>query len=135
MKKRTSPHIARTALVLCVVLVAAPLSARGFGAMNYSKPVGINLKAQTYRDGVYTGTADAYRPGLTVAVSVQNGKVTSVKVTEHHEDGRRFYDFPIQVIPPAIVKAQNTKVDAVSGATATSYGIMAAVEKALAGAK
>ncbi len=100
MKKTTWIYLARAALVLSVALVAVPLSGRGFGAMNYSKPVGINLKNQTYRDGVYTGTANAYRPGLTVAVTVQGGKV-----------------------------------DAVSGATATSYGIMAAVEKALAGAK
>jgi uncharacterized protein with FMN-binding domain len=35
------------------------------------------------------------------------------------------------LIPEAIVAHQSTDVDAVSGASATSYGIMAAVEDAL----
>jgi len=123
-------RFARTAIIACFALAPLLLS-----AANYAKPVGIDLSAQTFRDGVYTGTALAYHPGLTVAVTVKAGKVLSVKVTAHNEVGRRFYDYPIQVIPGAIVKAQKTKVDAVSGASATSYGIMAAVENALAKAK
>lgn len=135
MKFGNKTRLARTSLVLCLALAALPLAARGMGAANYSKPAGIDLSAQNFKDGVYTGTAIAYRPGLTVSVTVKNGKVSSVKVTEHNEDGRRFYEYPIQVIPAAIVKAQSTKVDAVSGASATSYGIMVAVENALAGAR
>ncbi len=135
MKFTQKTRFAHTALIMCLVLASLPLSARGMGTADYAKPAGIDLSAQNFKDGVYTGTAIAYRPGLTVSVTVKNGKVSSVKVTEHHEDGRRFYEYPIQVIPTAIIKAQNTKVDAVSGASATSYGIMAAVENALAGAR
>jgi uncharacterized protein with FMN-binding domain len=63
---------------------------------------------------------------------VKEGKVASIKVVDHNEVDSRFYALPIKAIPAAIVKKQSTKVDVVSGATSTSYGIMAAVEDALA---
>jgi len=135
MKFGNKTRFARAVLVVCLALASLPVAARGMGAANYAKPAGIDLSASIFRDGVYTGTAIAYRPGLTVSVTVQNGKVSLVKVTDHNEDGRRFYEYPIQVIPAAIVKAQNTKVDVVSGASATSCGIMVAVENALVGAR
>ena len=135
MKFTQKTRFARVVVIVRLVLAALPLSARGMGSADYAKPAGIDLSAQNFKDGVYTGTAIAYRPGLTVSVTVKNGKVSLVKVTEHNEDGRRFYEYPIKVIPTAIVKTQNTKVDAVSGASATSYGIMAAVENALANAR
>jgi len=62
---------------------------------------------------------------------VEKGKVVQVRVVAHSEVGDRFFSTPIRVIPGQIVKKQSTAVDAVSGATATSYGIMAAVEDAL----
>jgi NosR/NirI family transcriptional regulator, nitrous oxide reductase regulator len=113
---------------------AMPLAAHG-GAAYYSKPLGIDLSAQTYKDGSYRGTAIGFREGLTVEVTVKGGKVTAVKVIDHNEVNSRFYAYPIQVIPSAIVKKQSTELDAVSGASATSYGIMCAVENALENAK
>jgi len=121
----------------CAVLALAtsmPLAAHG-GASNYSKPAGVDLSAQSYKDGSYQGTAVGFRDGLRVEVTVKGGKVTAVKVIDHNEVNRRFYDYPIKVIPVAIVKKQSTDLDAVSGASATSYGIMAAVENALEKAK
>jgi len=129
-------QIIKGAFIIAVVVMTLPISAfgRSSSSSNYAHPLGIDLSTKKLKDGMYTGTANAYNPGLTVAVTVVGGKVTGIKVTEHNEDGRRFYDYPIQVIPSAIIKKQNTKVDAVSGASATSYGIMAAVENALVNA-
>ena len=87
-----------------------------------------------YKDGTYTGTGTGYRPGLTVSVVVKDDKIVSVQLLSTN-DSRGFYETPAQVIPEEIVKSQSTKVDAVSGATRSSNGIMMAVEDALAQAK
>jgi len=85
----------------------------------------------TLKDGVYNGTADAYGPGLTVQVKVENGRVTNVAVVSHNEDKPRYYQYPMEVIPEEIVEGQTLDVDLVSGATATSAGIVNAVIDAL----
>jgi len=105
------------------------------GRSGYAKVEGVDLTQGLYQDGTYTGTGAGFRPGLTVEVKVEKGKVVRVKVTTHAEIGSRFYDPPIRLIPSQIVREQSTSVDVVSGATATSYGIMAAVEDALKKAK
>ena len=51
------------------------------------------------------------------------------------KSGRQFYQAPIRLIPADIVDEQQTEVDVVSGATATSKAIMAAVEEAVNKAK
>lgn len=87
-----------------------------------------------YVDGTYTGTADGYRPGLTVEVVIENGYIASVEVIAHNEKNERFYGEPVQLIPQEIVAAQSTDVDIVTGATFTSNGIKNAVNNALANA-
>jgi uncharacterized protein with FMN-binding domain len=125
-------RVARAAAILTALAIAAvaPLAAHRSGV--YSKPKGLDLSSATYQDGTYTGSADGFRPGIEVEVTVKEGKVASIKVVDHNEVDSRFYALPIKAIPSAIVKKQSTKVDVVSGATSTSYGIMAAVEDALA---
>jgi uncharacterized protein with FMN-binding domain len=83
------------------------------------------------KDGVYTGEATGYRPGLQVSVEIKNNSIISVDVTDHNEVNQRFYSTPINVIPPAIVENQSLEVDMVSGATFTSVGIVNAVKDAL----
>ncbi|MGI6661946.1 MAG: FMN-binding protein [Bacillota bacterium] len=51
-----------------------------------------------------------------------------------HDESPGIADPALNGVPKAIVEKQSVKVDAVSGATFTSQGIMEAVEKALAGA-
>lgn len=83
-------------------------------------------------DGTYTATGLGLKE-LEVAVTVQDGKITEVKVVRHDETPG-ISDPAISKVPKAIVDKQSVKVDVVSGATFTSEGIMEAVEKALAGA-
>jgi uncharacterized protein with FMN-binding domain len=87
-----------------------------------------------YIDGTYTGTADGYRPGLTLEVVIENGYISSVEVIAHNEKNERFYGEPVEVIPQEIIAAQSTDVDIVTGATFTSTGIKNAVNNALANA-
>ena len=77
-----------------------------------------------------TGEAEGYGGPLKVAVTVEDGKITQVRVTEHKETegvGTKAID----TLPDAIVQANSTQVDVVAGATYTSKAILAAVDNAL----
>lgn len=85
-------------------------------------------------DGTYEGTGEGLFGPIKVSVTVQGGKIAEVKVLEHGEtDGMA--DPAISGVPKAIVEKQDPDVDAVSGATFTSKGIVEAVKNALKGAK
>lgn len=81
-------------------------------------------------DGVYAGSADGIGGPLAVSVTVAGGKIADVQVTEHNETAG-ISDPAIEQIPQAIVAAQSTDVEAVSGATVTSTAIKDAVADAL----
>lgn len=88
-------------------------------------------KAADYEVGEnqYIGKARG-NSDLTVRVTYVDGVITAVEVVENNETpgvGSRAID----VIPGAIVAANSTDVDIVSGATLTSNGIIAAVNDAL----
>ncbi|MBO4508334.1 MAG: FMN-binding protein, partial [Spirochaetaceae bacterium] len=80
--------------------------------------------------GTYIGTAKGRNGEVAVNVTVTGGKIASVVVTKH-EETPGVADPAITGIPAAIVKAQSTKVDAISGATLTSDAIKNAVDNAL----
>ncbi|MCX7711950.1 MAG: 4Fe-4S binding protein [Clostridia bacterium] len=87
-----------------------------------------------FRDGVYQGTARGRRPGLTVSVTIKEDRIEKIEVVSHRES-KGYFETPVKVIPNEIVSSQSTEVDAVSGATRTSDGIMNAVKDALKKAK
>lgn len=89
------------------------------------------IQGASLKDGTYTGEADGYRPGLRVSVEISNNTITSIEIIEHNEVNSRFYQKALDTIPQAILDNQNTEVDAASGATFTSIGIMNAVNDAL----
>lgn len=103
----------------------------GHHGSNYTVPEGYILSDLELVDGIYQGVADGFRPELMVEVEIVDGVLTRVTVISHNEVGRQYYDTPIKYIPGMIVDSQETIVDSVSGATATSKAIMAAVENAL----
>jgi uncharacterized protein with FMN-binding domain len=88
-----------------------------------------------YADGTYIGEASGYRKHLKVQVTLEGGYITAVDVIEHYEKGAEHYQDAMEQVPAAIVKTQTIGVDAVSGATLTSKGIMDAVRAALEQAK
>ncbi|MGI6149023.1 MAG: FMN-binding protein [Firmicutes bacterium] len=81
-------------------------------------------------DGEYVGSAEGFNGPLTVKVTVSGGTVTDVEVTAH-SDTPGISDGAIKAVPEAIVAGQTADVDAVSGATYTSRGIMNAVKDAI----
>ena len=85
---------------------------------------------QNMQPGTYTATIMAYGGPLTVEVTVSTSAITNVRVTSHVET-LGLSDWPIELIPARIVEHQTLAVDNVTGATVTSFAILAAVEDSL----
>ena len=81
-------------------------------------------------DGTYTGSGTGFRGETEVSVTVKDGTIESVTVTSYQDDERYFSRVESQVIDE-IIAGQTPDVDAVSGATFSSNGIMEAVANAL----
>ena len=82
-------------------------------------------------DGVYTGTGRGFGGDITVEVRFSGGQLTEVKIISDN-DTPGYKEPAINRIPDRMVEEQEIDVDIVSGATATSEGIIAAVRNALA---
>ncbi len=95
------------------------------------EPTPMPINESKYQDGIYQATAEGFRPGLTVEVEILNDKIVRVEVIKHNEVNERYWGRPVEYLPQCIIEAQSTDVEAISGATYTSRGIIAAVDKAL----
>ena len=84
----------------------------------------------TYLDGIYTAEAIGFEGKITVQVTVAEDKITDITILSA-EDEEEYLARAKRVIP-AILEGQNPNVDAVSGATYSSSGILNAVKLALA---
>ncbi len=87
-----------------------------------------------YKDGVYEGTGKGNGGDIKVEVTVEGGNIVSISLTEHSET-EGIYEAAEKGVIEEIIKTQSTEVDAVSGATVTSNGIMEAVADAVKDAK
>lgn len=83
-----------------------------------------------YLDGIYTAEALGFEGQITVQVTVAEDKITDITLLSA-EDEEEYLSRAKQVIP-AILEGQSPNVDAVSGATYSSTGILNAVKLALA---
>ena len=84
----------------------------------------------TYLDGIYTAEAMGFEGKITVQVTVAEDKITDITLLSA-EDEEEYLARARRVIP-AILEGQSPNVDAVSGATYSSTGILNAVKLALA---
>jgi uncharacterized protein with FMN-binding domain/Pyruvate/2-oxoacid:ferredoxin oxidoreductase delta subunit len=92
------------------------------------------VSSGAYKDGTYEGSGTGFRNGTTtVSVTVEGGVISNIEVVSH-QDGRQFFSRAFITICSEIIDSQSTDVDAVSGATYSSNGIMEAVANALSSA-
>ncbi|MDO4941237.1 MAG: FMN-binding protein [Lachnospiraceae bacterium] len=84
----------------------------------------------TYKDGTYTGSAKGWGGTTKVSVSIKNNKIINIKVLSN-QDTPSYFNKAKSTIISSILKKQSTNVDAVSGATYSSNGIIKAVRNAL----
>ena len=104
-------------------VVAAQQTVSRQPSSNTSMPSG------TMKDGTYTGSGMGYNDNITVKVTVSGGKITDIVIVSSDDDEPYFTN--ARAVVARILSAQTTNVDAVSGATYSSKGIMAAVSDAL----
>ena len=92
------------------------------------------VENKLYNDGTYQGVGTGYRGLTTVSVTVKNDKITDISTVSTNDDDK-FYNTAYSSVTKNIISSQSTDVDAVSGATYSSKGIMEAVANALEKAK
>ncbi|MDO5299321.1 MAG: FAD-binding protein [Clostridia bacterium] len=78
----------------------------------------------------FIGSAMGMSGDVVVKVTMDGDTITAVEVIKHGET-EGIGDKAIAVVPGAIVEAQSSEVDSVSGATVTSKAIMTAVKEAV----
>lgn len=93
----------------------------------------ITASAVSYIDGTYTGSALGMNDDINVEVVVSNGEISSIEIVSHSDDEPYITD--AQGVIDKIIANQSTDVDAVSGATYSSNGIIDAVKDALSNAE
>lgn len=87
-----------------------------------------------FEDGVYQGTGTGYGGTIKVEVTVEDGSITSVTILSAPGETDSFFKRAQGVID-SVIQKQTWEVDAVSGATYSSKGILAAIQNALTGEK
>ncbi|MBJ7221205.1 MULTISPECIES: FMN-binding protein [unclassified Brenneria] len=88
-----------------------------------------------YKDGTYTGKAPGKEGDVEVSVSIEGGKITNAEVTQHEDTEALMMGVIDNVVPELIETQDPDKVDAVTGATLSSQGVINAVKQALEQAK
>ena len=119
------------ALVLCLAMVFS-LAACTTGTTEPSGTPSASPEGTEATGGVsgtFTGSSAGMQGTITVEMTVENGVITNVELTECHETAG-VSDVALERIPQQIVEHQTTTLDTVTGATFASRGIMMAAEKA-----
>lgn len=102
------------------------------------KPVSTNKPSKktvipdnaVYGDGTFYGTGEGYGGPIQMKVVVAKGKMKKISVVSAEEETPEYFA-KAKALIPIMLKKQTSKVDAISGATYSSNGIMEGVSKAL----
>lgn len=86
-------------------------------------------KPAAFIDGTYTATSEGFRGAMTVTVVISGGKITDIQVDS--KDDEPFITNAKQLIAMIIAVQNVSGIDAISGATYSSNGILNGVKLAL----
>jgi len=112
------------------VVSGATFSSQGLlAAMMDAIRKGPALDVSTLPDGAYEGTGSGFGGQLRVKVTVNAGAITNIVVLEDNDTPE--YANNAFTLINLILEQQSLDVDVVSGATATSKGLLEAIEAAL----
>ena len=81
-------------------------------------------------DGVYTGVGEGYGGEIVLQLTVENGRIVSAEVTEAEDETPAYYNRAAALLP-LVIEEQSAELDAVSGATFSSRGILEAAQSAI----
>lgn len=82
------------------------------------------------KDGAFIGTGTGFGGDIQVEVLVEENRIKDIKVLFHNET-TGYYEEVFRTLPRHIVENQNLNVDAISGATTTSRGLLNAVRRGI----
>lgn len=88
-----------------------------------------SASATSSTSGTFTGSSVGMQGTVTVSMTVEDGKITNVELTEIHETPA-VASVAMERIPAQMVEYQTTTVDTVTGATLCSNAIMRAAKAA-----
>jgi uncharacterized protein with FMN-binding domain len=89
-----------------------------------------SLSAGDYRDGIWEGTAPGYRGSIRVRVSIAGAQIQGIEIEDHREDPS-VGGAAMEELLDLVLEYNSVDLDAVSGATESGAGFLAAVENAL----
>lgn len=104
-----------------------------------NKPSGNNSTDVTpkvnnhYKDGTYSGIGEGYGGDIKVTVTVKNGQIIKVNIDSAADETAAYFN-KAKTLTDKIIQQQTWNLDAVSGATVSSEGILEAVSNAMASA-
>ena len=131
-KKQTAGKvILRVFLILLALLLLLAAGGMAFVLLGKAKTeqatlAGVSL--QSVADGTYEGSYSAFRWSNTVEVTVKNHHIVSIEQTKPQTIAK---PETIEKLIESVIAAQNTNLDAVSGATLDQKAFLFAVEDAL----
>jgi uncharacterized protein with FMN-binding domain len=118
-----------------VLFLLVPAGCGTSGAGTSAAPSGADQPAGEYRDGEYEGSGQGLRGPVLIRLRIESGLITELEIVRHGDD--EFTGGPVMENLAELVLEYNGPggIDAVSGATESSAGFLAAVEDALAKAR
>ena len=89
-----------------------------------------DIVLSSLKDGTYQGEAKGFAGRIITEVSITEGKISGITVIKHQES-KGWYEEVYMILPREIIEKQRLSVDAISGATKTSKGLIESVENAV----
>ncbi|NLC96063.1 MAG: FMN-binding protein [Erysipelotrichaceae bacterium] len=86
-----------------------------------------------YTAGTYSETVSGHNGDITVDVTFSDSAITDITIVEA-EETEGLGDTALETVSEAIIEAQSTDVDTVSGATVSSEALIEAVNSAITNA-
>lgn len=83
-----------------------------------------------YTPGTYEGAAQGFGGVVRVSVTVDESAITDIQVTEYKGEDAAYFSQAAS-LTEVILRGQTTELDAVTGATLSSIGLLDAVDDAL----
>lgn len=87
------------------------------------------VEEDTLINGSFEGTSNGMQGPITAKITVKDSKITAIEFTENNET-QNVTAVAFERIPNQIIENQSLSVDAVTGATLSSFGIIGAVTDA-----
>jgi len=88
------------------------------------------LASAKYKDGEYEGEGLGYGGAIRVKVTVRDGEIYTIDVTEHSGEDDEYFNLALKMTDQ-IIDQNDTDIDIITGSTFSSEGLLEAINAAL----